>query len=53
MAKNKVKVEYDVDMERSAGRNSRKTENQDLLYADQTFFCMGCCSLWKCCFIIS
>ncbi len=29
MAKNKVKVEYDVDMERNAGRNSKKMEKQD------------------------
>lgn len=28
MAKNKVKVEYDVDMERSAGRNSRKRKTR-------------------------
>ena len=51
MAKNKVKVEYDVDMEKE--RRKKQQKNQDLLYADQTFFCMGCCSLWKCCFIIS
>lgn len=53
MAKNKVKVEYDVDMEKERRKKQQKTENQDLLSADQTFFCMGCCSLWKCCFIIS
>lgn len=54
MAKNKVKVEYDVDMEKERRKKQQeKMEKQDLLYADQTFFCMGCCSLWKCCFIIS